>query len=828
MGQSGRSMPLRPTLIRGSVAPGVGIQTLQDDFNDNIVDAAKWPGNYGTYFETGGFAVVECSTGFSGYQSAKIYSLVESEVVVQVYSPVQGGATSQAWAEVDVLSDQQPAGTLLSIQLDAVNSTIWAFNLVGFAEVGVAGSVAYTPGSSVWVRIKETAGQVSFYSSTTGAPSSWGAPFRTITTTPAWVTTSAVGLILQAHRSDGTLDYASFDNVNLPASDPATPGPIWRPAPWRRPVTYPAFLSHGYIPPEATRSPIVVMSGSRRPFPLPPGATLLTGPDLRPAPSNRVGVGLDGSLPIPLAVRLKSSTTDVMLVAEIRDLSFRSVIPGGYASATVTLDRPLSVAAPEIQIYARMYVYDTRDGSTVWEGRLEDPGRNSSDDGQTWQVTAVGPSAHARDQTFAYIPILSNVQSFEKFGGSLSSATVSTSNDASSNDGVRVQFAGGISVPTSGYVAARDLSILNAGLSLASVAATAAGGGTGQWTMNLYAYGSSGAQLIDSVLLDPSQNPMRGVVGTDFSAGQTTVHLRMDRTGAAAAPDDNAWTMWTGVVIRTTLVDEEGSPVVGYSDDFVTSGQLVADLVGGYLPLYDGFYADIFDTTQQITQLSYPDGTTAFDILADLMALEGNVYWASWETVPTTGLWRFEFSQWSDEVVLEAGIEDGFDSPGSAADLYNKVLVRWTDSVGRKRTTPRTSTVDVLTAAGLTRTGRISLGTEVGTAAAAIAAGDAFLAAHALPSQNGRLTIARPVLDVQRGMLVWPWEIRPGGGLIRVRGIDPAPNAIAATGRDGSTLFRIIATSFRASDGTVELELDSDALSTSQAIAQLQTTRTRR
>jgi hypothetical protein len=287
----GRSVPLRASYTRGSVAPGTKIQTLTDDFQDGVV-GPQWAG-YGTFFETGGFAVVSADTGFSGYASARTYSLIESELVVQVYSPVKGGATTAAFAEVNLQSDQQPAGTVLSVQFDAITNTIWAFNLVGFAEVGVAAGVAFTPGTGVWVRVRETAGQVLFYSSSTGAPSSWGAPFRTITTTPAWVTTSAIGVNLQAHRSDGTNDFASFDNVNLGPSDPLPPQPMWRPAPWRRPVPYPAWFSRGFIPPDpGAPQPIVVLPQSgRRPFPLPPGARMLRAPEVRPAPSNRVGVG---------------------------------------------------------------------------------------------------------------------------------------------------------------------------------------------------------------------------------------------------------------------------------------------------------------------------------------------------------------------------------------------------------------------------------------------------------------------------------------------------------------------------------------------------------
>jgi hypothetical protein len=99
-------------------------------------------------------------------------------------------------------------------------------------------------------------------------------------------------------------------------------------------------------------------------------------------------------------------------------------------------------------MYARVYILDTRSGDTVWEGSLEDPGRSSTSDGQTWQVTAIGPSGHAKDETFAYIPIKSRRCSRSRSSaGPLSSATVGIGQDAADDDIVKVQFApGGIGV----------------------------------------------------------------------------------------------------------------------------------------------------------------------------------------------------------------------------------------------------------------------------------------------------------------------------------------------------------------------------------------------
>ncbi len=543
------------------------------------------------------------------------------------------------------------------------------------------------------------------------------------------------------------------------------------------------------------------------------------------APQPTVAPLLEGAIPVPLSVRLTTAAADVLLVEEIREVSFRSVVPGGFASATVVLDRIPWHKAPEIGIYGRMYIYDTRSGQTVWEGRVEDPGKSVDGSGFAWQVTAIGPSAHARDETFAGIWIDTTINHYQRFGGSLNASTVSTATDVFENEGVKVQFPTGTTVTNGSYVSGRTTRYVDAGLEVARVTAYATGGGTGTWTMDMYMYGPSGAELVQSTGLTTTPTFFRGRVNVEFSDGQTTPHLRMTRNTSSTTPDDNAFTLWTEVTVRTKLVDEEGTPVTTYSFDSVTASEVVQDVVGRHLPQYDALDAFIETTSDEITQLAY-DSTTAADVFGDLISLSGDYYGAAWETVARSGKWRFEWKSWPTWVRYEAGIEDGWDSPGSAAGLYNECLVTWKNAAGREKTTLVTGSVPELTNAGLTRTALIDLGQEVGSAEAALAAGQAYLAQANLPSQNGRLTIARPILDADWGMMADPHMIRPGH-LIRVRGVDAKAGALDADSRDGSTVFRIMATSFRASDGSVELELDSDALSTSKAIARLQTRRAR-
>lgn len=828
MARLGRGRPLKPAVIRGSVAPGLLLSTLTDDFTS--LDTGKWPDNTGTTSVTGGKARVAVQSTVSAFRSANIYTLVGAVALVRIDTWPAASTATTAYGELAIVSDSVPSTTFLSLKADVVTGLISATNSAAGADAGVT-TAAFSTAAPLWLRIDaRTPGTITLDYSTSGFTLAW-TTLRTIAYTDApWITTAAVRAELRGRRDAGTNDVVEFDDFNLPAIDPASPQPVRRPAPWYR-LPGKARILKGFHPGEATPKPLVISPFSgRKPFPLPPGAQLFREVDTRAAPTYDVGAAIDGSLPIPISVRLANSNADVLLVDEVRDVSFRSVVPGGFASATVTLSRSLTVESPDLALYTRMYIYDTRSGDTLWEGRIEDPGRSARADGEMFDVTAVGPSAHARDEYFPYLPIDTSVNHYVKFGGSLKSGSVHSETDSVDRPGVRTQFAAGALAGEDTYVAARTLRVYGAGLSLGSVRATAVGGAdaTGTWSMDLYIYGPADAELAESNGLTLTPTSYYAEVGTDFTAGQTMPFFRLTRTGASATPgDDLAHVFWRDIVVRATMVDEEGTPLTDYSATYVTSSQIIQDLIGSHTSQYDGRDAYIEVTSEQHTHFAYPEGTTVWDVLSDIMTLEGAYYWAAWETVPTSGLWRFEFRPWPTSVRYEASIIDGWTSPGSATDLYNKVIVTYVDPVGNDQVITRTSEVEALTQEGLTRTALIDLGSEIGTEDAAILAGDNYLAEHQYPSKNGRLTIARAVLDYDRGMMVEPWHIRPGG-LIRVRGVSANPGALTAEGRDGSTVFRIVAVNFRASDGSMELELDSDAYSTSQAIAKLQTARNRR
>jgi hypothetical protein len=530
------------------------------------------------------------------------------------------------------------------------------------------------------------------------------------------------------------------------------------------------------------------------------------------------------SIPIPLVVRLKTSRGDKYITHELRDLSFRKVATGGYASAQFALDRPLIDDPDELRMFGHMFIYDGRDAGTVWDGHIEDPSRGVGDDGEVWGVGAFGTSVHARDITKPYVAI---DRSYDRLIPSPNRNTLidaSRANDASGNPIFTIKADSGATMPIAVLGGASYPTISEVGMKLARFALTyVMGSNSANNAFRIRARtglaGSSSTPL--NVTFTTTPTSIVRVVVTDWFNGRSVLEFNMERLNSAAAANEFVWINISDFVVRAMLYDKTGNEITtGYTANTVLSSEIVADLLGRRLNLYDGANARIDTTSFGIEQFAYPDGVTDAEIFNDLMLFDPAYTWGVFEHNPETDLHRFEWRQWSTTVRYQADVLDGYTSSGSAAELYNAVNVRWVDANGRVRTTPRTQTVPDLSDANIQREETIDLGDVAATLNDAVRVGDQFLAEHQYPPNAGTLQIARPILDLQTGMMVQPWEIEPGH-LVRVSGVLPRVDALNPTARDGVTVFKITAMDYRTSTASAALELDSYPQTVTNALAAL-------
>ena len=545
------------------------------------------------------------------------------------------------------------------------------------------------------------------------------------------------------------------------------------------------------------------------------------GDDLRGVPAiieeEIVTEGLFKAGLIPLVVRLSTGRTDRVVTRDVRTLGFRSTIPGGFASCEVQLDRPLSLDPDEIQLYGDLYIYDGRNGATIWQGRMEDRGRGAGRRGEVWTVRAVGPAAHARDRTVKLIYVDKSLERWFLIGESSFNPNDPGGEDmflvdAADTPGLRFRAQRGVVVATGWRFGRLYRELNDAGQDLARVSYDWDTGATSaNWrVLSASRNGIGGAgTVIQNSNFNIAGGSHIGIVVTDFPAGDDILELAIDHVGGGGpVASDTVWGLFSDVVVVARRYDRDGNLLVPASPyvylDTVLASEVAADLLGRLLDQYDGPNASIEATTFAIEQLAYSDGVTPEKVLADLIALEPDFYWAAWEGSPA----HFEWRSWPTSIRYEADAKDGFMSPASAVELYNRVTVRWRSPDGRFRVTVRTATVDVLDAAGLTREALINMADEFGTAANAQQAGDEFLAEHSSAPNAGTLSVSTPIFGNDQGREVQPWEIRPGH-LIRVRDVLPRVDALNATARDAVTVFKIVAVDYNADNNTARLELDS-------------------
>lgn len=580
------------------------------------------------------------------------------------------------------------------------------------------------------------------------------------------------------------------------------------------------------------------------------------------------------SLRVPITVTLKTEVSARNITREVSDVSFRSTIPGGFATCTVELNRPFADYSDELEQFAMLRLTDARSGSVVWEGRLEDPGRTASESGQVWNLSALGPATHAQDYVAPYVAIESSTANWVAAPGNpkWTSGSPQQINDitgAAFFEGFQITLETGINLvpdPFPHLLASYMYPVLaQSGQTLATVYGSFLNGRlvdanhhvrlaaavdenvtNPRYISDIYEIPFAAQGASNGIPNGPNTQPVmfptnfywrqgvEWITATALEAVPVFQWIRRDNSNQTSGSQH--WLGFGGpVFIRPVMHDEFGNSIGRgvvldpslFSPNYATSSQVFKDLMGTRLPLFDPYTSTIEPGTDGlITQFSYPDPTSTAQLLDDLVQLEGGrYYWAGWESYRSAlaGVTKYraraEWKVWPSEVKHVIGMEDGCDLPTSTEQVYDSVSVRWTDPAGRTRNTTVTVTNELLDRAGLHRRGTVDAGDNIVVdLAGAFDFGNKWLADHAYPRGTGTLTVAREILDRQTGRLLAPWELRPGC-LVQISGANPSANAQGATSRNGRNVFRVVSTEFNSASGTATLELDSPANSIWDQIA---------
>lgn len=534
----------------------------------------------------------------------------------------------------------------------------------------------------------------------------------------------------------------------------------------------------------------------------------------------------------PLTVRISNARADQHVTRRIADLEFTSTAPGGFEGASFELADPIDIDDPLLALESRVYVYDTRSAEVCWEGKLTDSGRSFSDSGETWQLTALGPKSHASARFRPYVVIDRTLDRWIRINNAWPALTAEvTSNPVdSTNDKCLLFTFPRVAVDNTAQVSLynglyEDNGLVLGGFGYSYISGFSSANQELLAIVNGTTYKNNAMNVAAASITPASVN---GAGSFPYPDSRLWLQLNRVSGGPTTIINDNTWTCVYDLWTRGMLYDKTGATITGagtYTNAYVLAHEVVADLLGRFLVEYDGAGATLPVTTYQIDQLAYPDGVRPADVLDDIALFSvPDRRWCAWES-NAAGKYRFEWDTWGG-VAYEASVVDGFDSPGSSADLYNRVTVLGTDARGRQQSVRCSASVPALGSA-IHEAEPIDLGSEAYSTANAQRIGDQFLAEHAYPPNAGTLTVRRQILDLGKGRMVDPWQIRPGE-LIRVRGVNAHPDSLNNTStRDGSTVFRLTGTSFRDSDRAATLALDSPASTLDTMIARLQRKRRR-
>lgn len=469
----------------------------------------------------------------------------------------------------------------------------------------------------------------------------------------------------------------------------------------------------------------------------------------------------------PLGVRVNDGTVDRHVTKHTSGLRFTTTAPGGHHSAAFRVNLPLDTF-DDLGPNDKVYVYDGRNGRTVWEGYPENPGGHDGTSGQGFDISAMGGQVLAADTSTPVVFIERQV------GGDLWKRVDNTTpggTDSIVDADVMLQFPASIPVGTNSRVVWQYQGLMRAGQRLHATEAVAAAGKTDAGYSAQIVTRDNGDTFTGEVAATQLFNTAGPILvtahGSGFPLGRNTCEYRIIRTGSAGTVgDDTTFCKFVGLSVRAVLKNKDGTDASAAANYVIKAHEVVNHLLGALLPMYDGAGATVATTTTLIEQLTYHDGTTPRRVLDDLPLFEPDYLWEVLES-NAAGKHRFNYRAWPTTARYEVSTRDGYTAPGGDADLCNRIVVYWTDAEGSRQSTTVTSVVPALGTRVRDAT-PVTLPAGLGVAADAQRAGEMVLGQKGTPPRAARVTVGRPILDHLKGRMVMPWEIEPGY-LVRVR-----------------------------------------------------------
>jgi hypothetical protein len=541
---------------------------------------------------------------------------------------------------------------------------------------------------------------------------------------------------------------------------------------------------------------------------------------------------LTTSTAAPLAVRVRNARYDQLITGFIvGGIQFQEADPGGFISASFTVSQRLKLRSEVLQDYSRVYVYDKRTGDTVFEGDITHPGYEFGVNGALLQVQVDGANERLNDWMGARIYCDSDLTAWTRTGTANAATSVEAADDrgGSGADALNLNFPTDLHVDTNFRCEAIYQRIAEAGQILGRINYSWDGGhtsGSPGWLVRLLA--SSPSVVARSQILNVSGSTTSGAfVGVSWADTAVYAFLQLIWTsgasGTGTSGNDIVWVSIMDLTVVAYLYLKDGTRRTGANHtDYVTAVQVWEDMLGDPLLLGNTFNgpAAQLDTGIgfQSLQLAFPDGITPQGIADELMKMETNCTYLTGPSSPVDDRYsltwldrpfvvRYEVLVWADQ--LSNGTQP--------VEQYNRVVARWRTKTGNLRISVNTQTIPEMDAVGRTRTFFQDLSNISGETGNAAQMNSTVLTDHRYPLNAGQVTVTRPIVDLFTGRRVMPWEIKPAY-LVRLVGVEPTPDGLNSSARNGSTVCRIVTRDYDSSTGAAILALNSIPLSMFRAI----------